>query len=391
MRPTFPRRILDCFLLGCLASAVSLGCSSKDKQSSDAGLGDQSSVGGHSGFILDGSTSTTGGANNQCGGSKLEASPQVVNVVVLLDRSLSMNTALSSTETKTRWQAMREALSTALTGVQDRISFGLKLFPDSTADYSVTQPGLAVPVALGAAAIAAIDQAIAAATPAGGTPVASALNQLLDHYSSADAGSVGADQVVLLATDGAPNCNSALSCEQGACIANIENPSQTQNICQFEPAQCLDSTAAVAKVKELYAAGIRTVVLGIPGSEYTQYQDALNQMAAAGGLANADANYDYYPVSAAAGVQGLESTLETITKGLIKSCRLQLTSVPQDIGLLNVQVDDKEIPQSGPDGWEVDQSTSPPTVVLKGTTCQSIETRGAESVNIIYGCPTVIL
>lgn len=386
MRHSFSRSILDGFLLGCLASTVSLACSSKDKQS-DAGTED-GTTGGQSSFQVDGSTA--GGSNNQCGGSKLEASPQPVNVVVLLDRSLSMNTALSAAETKTRWQAMREALNTALTGVQEQISFGLKLFPDSTESCSVTQAGLAVPVGLGSAAVTAIDAAIEAATPAGGTPVESALAQLLDYYSSSAGSALVGDKVVLLATDGAPNCNSAITCEQSACIANIENPTQPQNICQFEPAQCLDTTATVAKVKALNDAGIRTVVLGIPGTEYPQYQEVLNQMAAAGGLANPDANYDYYPVSADAGLEGLKTTLQTITKGLIKSCRLQLTSVPQDTGLLNVEIDGNEIPQSGADGWELDKTTSPPTVVLKGATCQAIETQGAESVNIVYGCPTVI-
>jgi hypothetical protein len=389
MKYTFSLRVLDCFVLGCLAGTVSFGCSSKDKQA-DAGVSDVGATGGSSSFQLDGGNSDPDGSNQQCGGSKLKASPQPVNVVVLLDRSLSMNTALSATEPKTRWQAMREALNTALSGVQDRISFGLKLFPDSAAECSVTKPGLAVEVGLGASAVASIDQAIGAATPAGGTPVASALAQLLDYYASVDAGTLVGDKVVLLATDGAPNCNSGQTCEQSACIANIENPSQPQNICQFDPAQCLDTTETVAKVKALYDEGIRTVVLGIPGTEYPQYQGVLNQMAAAGGLANQDPGYDYYPVSADAGLQGLKTTLETITKGLIKSCRLQLTSVPHELGLLNVQVDGREIPQSGADGWEIDQSTSPPTVVLKGTTCQSIETQGAESVDVVYGCPTVI-
>jgi hypothetical protein len=384
----FLPQLLDCIFLGCLASTLAMGCSSKDNKS-DAGTDDVGATGGQSAFQVDSSTSDAD-TRNDCGGSKMQAEARPVNVVVLLDRSLSMNTALSATESKTRWQAMREALSTALSGVQDRISFGLKLFPDSTADCAVTQPGLTVEIGLGANAVASIDSAITAAVPAGGTPVAIALGQLLDYYSSAAATTLEGDKVVLLATDGAPNCNGALTCEQSACIANIENPEQTQNICQFEPAQCLDTLATVERIKALKDAGVRTVVLGIPGTEYAQYQDALNQMAIAGGLFNNDPSFYYYSVRADAGIQGLATTLETITKGLIKSCSLQLTSVPQDLGLLNVTIDGKNIAQSGPDGWQVDQSTNPPTVVLKGATCQYMVSQGAQSVNIIYGCPTVI-
>jgi hypothetical protein len=240
-----------------------MGCSSKDTKA-DAGTSDVGSTGGQAGFQLDSST-TDGDTPMDCGGSKMQAEARPVNVVVLLDRSLSMNSALSPTEAKTRWQAMREALNAALSGVQDRISFGLKLFPDSTADCSVTRPGLAVEIGIGAASVAAIDEAILAAVPAGGTPVATALGQLLDYFSSADAGTLEGDKVVLLATDGAPNCNAALTCAQSACIANIENPTMTQNICQFDPAQCLDATTAADKIRALNNAGIRTVVVGIPG------------------------------------------------------------------------------------------------------------------------------
>jgi len=389
MRTAFHRlaKTLDLLPL-CLATTLTVGCSSKDEPT-EAATSDAGSTGGQSGYQLDASAWDADAATN-CGGSKLQAEPRPVNVVVLLDRSLSMNTPLSAAQATTRWQAMREALKAALTATQNKISFGLKLFPDSTGDCTVAQPGLAVAPGLGASAVAEIDQAIADAIPAGGTPVSAALDQLIDYYSLADAATLAGDNVVLLATDGAPNCNGALTCEQATCIANIENPEQTQNICQYDPAQCLDATATIAKVKALQDRGIGTVVLGIPGTEYAQYREILNQMALAGGLFNGDPNFYYYPVSADAGVQGLTSTLERITKGLIKSCLLQLTSVPQDYGLLNVSIDGVRIPQSGMDGWDVDQTTSPPTVVLKGSTCGTITTRGAESVEIIYGCPTVI-
>jgi hypothetical protein len=58
-------------------------------------------------------------------------------------------------------------------------------------------------------------------------------------------------------------------------------------------------------------------------------------------------------------------------------------------GLLNVVIDGTEVPQMGDDGWEVDRTTSPPTIVLKGETCEAMETRGAAEVTITYGCPTV--
>ncbi len=327
-----------------------------------------------------------------CGASSLQANPRPVNVVIVLDRSASMDTALSATEPTTRWQAMREALKTALSAVEDKVAFGLKLFPDSSQDCAVTQPGLAVNLAVGSSSVADIDQAIAAATPGGGTPIAEALKQVDDYFTTGAGANLEGDRVVLLATDGAPNCNSAVTCDSAACIPNIEHPmvDPSINMCQGDPGQCLDDTRAEQQVKALIAHGVKTAVVGIPGTEYTQYKTILDKLGTAGGLSNPDPNFDYFPVSAASGVAGLESTLANITANLIVSCRLQLTSEPPEMGLLNVVIDNNTVPQASTDGWSIDASTSPPTVVLSGTTCDYMEQHGAQSVNITYGCPTVV-
>jgi hypothetical protein len=41
------------------------------------------------------------------------------------------------------------------------------------------------------------------------------------------------------------------------------------------------------------------------------------------------------------------------------------------------------------DGWTFDESTSPPTVVLQGQPCDDMLANGAQSVNIVFGCPRV--
>jgi hypothetical protein len=95
-------------------------------------------------------------------------------------------------------------------------------------------------------------------------------------------------------------------------------------------------------------------------------------------------------VSAAGGVTGLTDVFISITTVLIKACDLTLASTPPDMTLLNVAVDGAVISQTGPNGWELDKTTTPPTIKIKGTTCQNIQTNGANSVQVIYGCPTVI-
>jgi hypothetical protein len=128
-------------------------------------------------------------------------------------------------------------------------------------------------------------------------------------------------------------------------------------------------------------------VVGIPGTD--PYIPTLDAMAVAGGAAASTASPKYFAVSAAGGVAGLQQVFESITKQLIKSCRLQLQSTPPDLGLLNVYVDGNVVPKPGVDGWDLDTTTSPPTIVLKGSTCAQIETSGANKVDIQYGCPTI--
>jgi len=80
-----------------------------------------------------------------------------------------------------------------------------------------------------------------------------------------------------------------------------------------------------------------------------------------------------------------------ITTDLVKSCELQLETQPPRFDLINVAVDGVWIAPSvgDTDGWEVDQSTTPVTIRIKGSICQRIETNGVQSVEVIYGCPTI--
>jgi len=84
----------------------------------------------------------------------------------------------------------------------------------------------------------------------------------------------------------------------------------------------------------------------------------------------------------------------SITTELIKSCELQLESDPEEHGKLNVEVEGTtvpRVPRGSEDGWWLDESTNPPTVVLQGQTCEIMETEGVESVQVVYGCKTIYI
>jgi len=197
---------------------------------------------------------------------------------------------------------------------------------------------------------------------------------------------------VLLATDGGPNCDSAVSCMASSCTVNMDGvcPPAT-NCCDPKldpagPSKCLDDTATIAVVKALAKANVKTFVVGIPGTE--AYQPTLDAVATAGGVPNPNAPPTYFSISASGGVKALSQVLTNITTGLITSCELVLTEDPPDHDKINVVIDGKTILEGSADGWTLDTTSTPPTVVLQGTTCKTVETAGAQQLNITFGCPT---
>jgi hypothetical protein len=352
--------------------------------------------------------------DGSCGGTTLMGSQIPINLLVVLDRSGSMDSTPDGFAVN-KWDAIRDALGGALEARQDRLTVGLEVYPhdpndeiplNCDPDVCCTTPSdfseaIVVPLATGEDAVPTIVSTLQAMGPGGGTPTAAALSLALDYFDSADAQVLEGERFVLLATDGGPNCNADNTCDAETCTANIDNNLPfTMNQCDPSatgPSFCLDSENTVAAAEALAAAGIKTIVVGIPGSE--AYADVLDAVAIAGGAPNTTGDDDYYAVTAEGGVAGLENTLRDVTTELIRSCELQLESTPPDPRLVNVKIDGEFIPyfiidDSEPDagevdGWTLDETTAPPTVVLHGTPCDSMLENGAENVEVLFGCPRV--
>jgi len=354
-----------------------------------------------------GDTSNDGGTGLEsgCGQSTIMASSKPVNVLLVIDRSGSM-AATPPGFTSDKWTAMKSAVTSVLR-VKD-ISFGLELFPNSLGEpipsgdcgarcweLPAGDGAVVVPVKTGEANLGPITAKLES-PPSGGTPTARALKAAYDYYVSGGGKGLAGDRYVLLATDGGPNGAVGTTCDRATCTTNIDKGdlgADKLNYCDagldpVGPLSCLDSSGTIAQLTALAGIGIKTFVVGIPGSE--PYKLALDQFAVAGGAPPSATSPRYYAVTAD-GVGGLAATFTSIAKHLITSCNLQLQSVPPELGKLNVSVDGRIVPQAGADGWDVDASTSPPTVVLKGATCSAIQTMGAQSVQILFGCPTVII
>jgi hypothetical protein len=345
----------------------------------------------------DGSNDATG-----CGQSSVRATAKVVDILLVIDKSGSMTSKPAGFATD-KWTAMKTALAGALDKVKGGISFGVELYPNNLTtpipsgctnqcwDMPAGENAILVPIGPGTTTVPAI-LAKLEITPTGGTPTAVALKAAADYFLTGSGKSLPGDKYVLLATDGGPNGNT-VPCTAETCTTNMDNGVFTANFCEATPnipdgpRSCLDEKATTDQLSAMATAGIKTFVVGIPGTD--PYISTLDAMAVAGGVPAATTSPKYFAVSATGGVVGLQQVFESITKQLIKSCRLQLQSTPPDLGLLNVYVDGAVVPKPGTDGWDLDTTTSPPTIVLKGATCAQIETSGANTVDVQYGCPTV--
>ena len=340
-----------------------------------------------------------GEASVTCGGTTLAASPKQVNVLLVVDKSSSMSSTPAGFG-DSKWSGLRAALNAALDATQGKVAFGLDFFP-SSGDASVPLANVcalpasgapAIGIAASASNLLAIKEQLSKNTPAGATPTAAALRRALNYYTEGAGAQLAGEHYVLLATDGGPNCDDSLSCAASACTVNMDGscPANT-NCCDPKldpagPGKCLDDAGTTAVVKELAAVGVKTFVVGIPGTE--AYGSTLDTLAIAGGEQNPDAPPNYFSVSASGGVKALSQVLTNITTGLITSCSLVLQEEPPDINQINVVVDGQTILEGSADGWALDRTTNPPTIELKGTTCETVRTSGAQKLSITFGCPT---
>jgi hypothetical protein len=398
-----------------LMSVVVAGCGSSSSENEFAGAGGGNSAGAAGSVGASGTFGAGGGLfadagmqsdamelGDGCGQTTVKGSSKEVDILLVIDRSGSMSSTPAGFATD-KWAALKTALPAALDPVKGGISFGVELFPNNLTtpipvscttecwDMPAGEAAIVVPVGPGTTTLPNIVAKLAAA-PSGGTPTRAALQAASDYFTTGTGKALAGDKYVLLATDGGPNGNTT-PCTQATCTVNMDSnkigPS-FMNFCDAAlvpdgPKSCLDDKPTEALLTTMAAAGIKTFVVGIPGTE--PYVETLDALAVAGGAPASATSPKYFAVTAAGGVDGLKQVFQTITQQLIKTCRLQLQSEPPDQMLLNVSVDGKTILFGGADGWTLDSTTSPATVELKGATCANVEMNGANSIQILYGCP----
>ena len=264
-----------------------LGCSSPsrppvlvdDPPLYDGGSGGIGGAGG-GGCVDDAASPPLPDAQGLCGNTFLQATSEPPNIYFVIDRSGSMQEIVDG---RMKYDAVATASVALVRRLGAQVNVGAAIFPGPlvnpddgcTTGQEVlpTRPG--DPLQTGACNVdGQVTRAFSASIslpsgtlPVGGTPTSATLARLLPTLAA-----LPGRTVVLLATDGGPNCNTGAICDASKCIPNIEQaPACTPDIncCSpalFGPASCLDDVATLAAVGALAQRGIRTYVVGIPGS-----------------------------------------------------------------------------------------------------------------------------
>jgi hypothetical protein len=234
------------------------------------------------------------------------------------------------------------------------------LYPNGDANFDVCEEGtINVPVAANNAN--AIANALDDTEPGGGTPTAPTLVEGISALDSL--GADGGARVMVLATDGGPNCNDSLNGNTCTCVTG--NQADCQNGGQ---GNCLDNVNAGNAAQAANDAGFPVFVVGIPGSE--NFAFVLNDLANKGGTAQAGGTAYYQATDA----QALSDALGDIATR-VGVCRLDL---PQ-----NATPDQIEVAVGGgtiardvtrQNGWDL---VDPNTVELFGVACANAASGGA--------------
>jgi len=335
-------------------------------------------------------------ASGLCGNQIVSLVQDRPNLYFVLDRSGSMAQPISSSS-YSKYTSARVAIAGVLRSIGHRVNYGAAVFPafngpgcqvgeevfPTTAGDPPSEPGTR-----DGPTLQKFLQILAGYQPGGGTSTSGTLTALTSTLQKLEGRTV-----VVLATDGAPNCNPDNSCAADRCMLNIEGYvldgipcAGAYNCCdptirQQGRLDCLDDSAAELAIAELASSGIKTYVVGMPGSEL--YSSVLSRFAEAGQTARPSA-LRYFAVG---DNEELGAALKQIGNSVAISCDVVLDETPPDKHLVNVYFDTRVVSYGDTDGWTW---TGDNTLQIRGARCSELQSGDVAQLQIVAGCQTVV-
>ncbi len=326
---------------------------------------------------MDAATPRDAGMDARCPDVPVAFTRSEVETVLVIDRSGSMGFTWDGlpggSGLPTRWEIVRDTLASVLPPYDRRIAIGAKLFPDDPS--CGVDPGIDVRPRVGAVpgVLALFDRYV----PEGGTPTAEALRLTLEALGP----SSDSPRLIVVATDGAPNCNEDTGVPPDVCVCTGPRR-QCLEPAPYGPQNCLDSTRTLDVVRSAFEEqGVPVVVIGIDDPSRPDLSDFLDEMAIAGGWPRPEGSsrrfYD------AREPEDLATAFGEIAD-LISRCVLTATVPPPEGSVVDVQMDGRSIPRDPAhvEGWDW---TDPAHGVLAlfGSSCDALTEGGSVTANIV--------
>ncbi|MGC4092747.1 MAG: VWA domain-containing protein [Polyangiaceae bacterium] len=259
-------------------------------------------------------------------------------LLFVIDRSMSMQQSMAGG--RSRWATLGSALADTLPPVDSSIEIGALLFPalnqSQGASCSVASSPDLMPALNHVGRLLALVNDNA---PGGSTPTADAIAAAARALRSLRAAQTA--RALVLATDGAPDCNTALDPDTCTCL-------QTGNPCR-SATRCLDDQRTVGRIADAATLGLPTYVIGIQDQASSVNAQVLDAMADAGGRPLRDAAHRYYAATSEA---ELSDALGKI-RDQVGACTYLTASVPDVAGTISVSLDGSDVAydESGQSGW----------------------------------------
>lgn len=312
--------------------------------------------------------------------------PAVVQVVVDTSRSMAWPPGWAPdsdeppVDCESKWDITRAALTSALDDLPETTLLGMNLYPNvANSAASCIRNEVALPLdVLGSSQSPqrrALASKLESVEPRGGTPTHAAYRFGLQALESK---TLRGNRFLVLITDGAPNYTA--SCAGGS-----------------EP---VDSAPLVAEAARAFARGVRTYVVGSPGSEAAR--SALSRVAHAGGTGAAGCSaqgptYCHFDMTGSRDLgRSLKGALAQVSEQLT-SCEYTIPAAPSDGAvdgeLVNVIRTDRDgqkrlLLRAGDgrcdDGWTY--SADGRRIVLCAETCLAAQREPGTRVEVLFGC-----
>lgn len=325
-----------------------------------------------------------------CATATADAMQRPMNLLVVLDRSGSMNNTSSN---PTKWVAAVNALRALVTRLDDQTRVGLTFFPAlSQAEVVGGYTTPAVPIGALATTRAAILSRLSSTSANGNTPMTCAMQGSIAYYRGF---TMDGSRNVILITDGVPTEECT---DTAAQCGPLPNPIDFNAFLQWT--MCRDRVGSNAVRVQVGLAQretppVRVFVAGTPEASNT----FLSDLAVTGQTSRApDCRATmscHYSLGTASFEADLNRALDEI-RGRAISCEFEVNADPSRVDPTRVNVNYQGTGDAmsrlilrdvgHTDGW--DYSAGMRSIVLYGPACDRVRTDPRARVRIVFGCPT---